>query len=204
MTKTALNSSIQEILTRNGIELSSQLAIDLLGLSDTKKAIRTVLNSPLVGDISYDSTIHSTDDITSLYCIRFNTYLPVSEFSKSTKTNYGYSKESKKGVKLWLHYDKKIKDLEEDILLEKNAVIDEIKTLAEAKVEIEELNTQITKLKELRGSSYSMEQFNNIFGDIKDTKESKDTKEQIKEITEQPTEIVKSFPSKTKKAKESK
>jgi len=178
MTKTALTSQITSILTKNGIELSSTLAMELLGLSAPKTPQRVSANLPLVGTVAYDSSVHSIDDITSVYCIRFDTYFPVTEFSKSTKTTYGYSKESKKGIKLWLHYDKKIKDLESDVLLEKNAVMDGVKTVEEAKEAIEAINLEITSLKELRSSPYSLEIFDSIFS-TKDTVEVIETKESV-------------------------
>lgn len=164
MTKTALNSSIESILVRNGIELSSQLAIDLLNLAAPKTTQRLQDNQPLVGDIIFNKDVHSIDDITSLYCLRFQRYFPVENFSKSSKTSFGYSKESKNGIKLWLHYDKQIKSLESEVLMEKNAVLDEVKTVQEAKEEIDALNIQIENLKEIRSGLYTQEQFDEVFG----------------------------------------
>jgi len=182
-TKTQLTKEITSILERNKIELSSELAKELLSLVAIKSPNRAQSNSPLVGEIPFDKSSHSINDITQIYCLRFQKYLPVEEFSKSSKTDFGYSKESKKGIKIWLHYDKLIKELQQSIAMEKDAVLDGVKTIDEAKVEIENLNKEITELQTLRSSAYSDELYNELFP----SKEEKEVPE------------IKETPKKTKK-----
>ena len=162
-TKTQLTKEITSILERNKIELSSELAKELLSLVAIKSPNRVKSNSPLVGEIPFDKSSHSINDITQIYCLRFQKYLPVEEFSKSSKTDFGYSKESKKGIKIWLYYDKLIKELQQSIAMEKDAVLDGVKTIDEAKVEIENLNKEIIELQTLRSSAYSEELYNELF-----------------------------------------
>lgn len=199
MTKTALNSSIESILVRNGIELSTQLAIDLLSLAAPKTPIRVQDNQPLVGTVPYNKDIHSIDDITSLYCLRFQKYFTVDKFNKSSKTSFGYSKESKNGVKLWIHFDKSIKALEAEISMEKDAVLDGVKTVEQAKEVIDSLNKEISNLKDLRGGVYTEEQFEEVFGISTDSTDTNIVEEQLQ--TEAPKEIVKKFPRKSKESK---
>lgn len=184
--KTQLTKEITSILERNKIELSSELAKELLNLVAIKSPNRAQSNSPLVGEIPFDKSSHSINDITEIYCLRFQKYLPVEEFSKSSKTEFGYSKESKKGIKIWLHYDKLIKELQQSITMEKDAVMDGVKTVEEAKIEIDNLNKEITELQTLRGSAYSDELYNELFPskevEVPETpKETKKSKKSNKE-----------------------
>ena len=198
MTKTALNSTIQEILTRNGIELSSQLAIDLLGLSIKAPRVVVPQNPPLVGEIPFDSLVHSIDDITDIYCQWFKEYKKVKNekgelnFSKSSKSKTGYHYECKEAESHWKLYAKDIAQIKEDILMEKNAVLDGIKTIEEAKEEIASLELKLNKLTDLRLNKVNYS---------KDLIESTEVPMSTKESIEQPIEIVKSFPSKTKESK---
>ena len=182
--KTQLTKEITSILERNKIELSSELAKELLNLVAIKSPSRAQSNSPLVGEIPFDKSSHSIDEITQIYCLRFQKYLPVEEFSKSSKTDFGYSKESKKGIKIWLHYDKLIKELQQSIAMEKDAVLDGVKTIDEAKLAIDELNKEVATLQTLRSSAYSDELYNELFPS--------------KEVTEVPE-----TPKETKKSKKS-
>lgn len=187
-TKTQLTKDITSILERNKIELSSELAKELLSLVAIKSPNRVQSNSPLVGDIPFDKSSHSINDITQIYCLRFQKYLPVEEFSKSSKTDFGYSKESKKGIKIWLHYDKLIKELQQSIAMEKDAVLDGVKTVDEAKIEIENLNKEITELQNLRSSAYSEELYNELFPLLIESSEIKESSEiiEVPEVKETP------------------
>ena len=155
--KLTLNTSISEILTRNGIELSSTLAIELLGLVSTSKSSKTkepkaLPNQPLVNGIEFNPEIHKPEDITEIFCQWFKEYRPVKNedgslnFSKSTKSKTGYHYESKEAEKHWKAYAKEIAQIKEDIILEKNAVLDGVKTVDEAKAEISILEAQLKQL----------------------------------------------------------
>ena len=148
MKKTELNLQITSILERNKIELSSELAKELLSLVavKTKSSSPKVDNPPLVGDRYYSELEHSISDITDLYCNWFKEYRPVSEFNKSTKSKTGYHYECKEAEKHWKQYAKDIAQCKEDITLEKNAVLDGVKTIEEAKAEISQLEAQLSQL----------------------------------------------------------
>ena len=137
MKKTELNSQIISILERNKIELSSELAKELLSLVEIKTKSSKEENLP-----KYDEN----NNITDLYCNWFKEYRPVSEFNKSTKSKTGYHYESKEAEKHWKQYTKDIAQVKEDITLEKNAVLDGVKTIEEAKAEISLLEAQLSQL----------------------------------------------------------
>lgn len=140
MKKTELNSQITSILERNKIELSSELAKELLSLVAVKtKSSNSNKEENLP---KYDEN----NNITDLYCNWFKEYRPVSEFNKSTKSKTGYHYESKEAEKHWKQYAKDIAQCKEDITLEKNAVLDGVKTIEEAKAEISQLEAQLSQL----------------------------------------------------------
>ena len=140
MKKEALHSSITSILERNKIELSSELAKELLSLVEIKtKSSKSIKEENLP---KYDEN----NNITDLYCNWFKEYRPVSEFNKSSKSKTGYHYESKEAEKHWKQYAKDIAQVKEDIILEKNAVLDGVKTIEEAKAEISQLEAQLSQL----------------------------------------------------------
>lgn len=140
MKKTELNSQITSILERNKIELSSELAKELLSLVEIKtKSSKSIKEENLP---KYDEN----NNITDLYCNWFKEYRPVSEFNKSSKSKTGYHYESKEAEKHWKQYAKDIAQVKEDITLEKNAVLDGVKTIDEAKAEIAHLETYLKQL----------------------------------------------------------
>lgn len=152
MKKETLNSQITSILERNKIELSSELAKELFALISKEKKPKSLKidNPPLVVDIPFSETEHSIADITHIYCNWFKEYRPISEFSKSTKSKFGYHYESKEAEKHWKLYAKDIAQTKEDIILEKNAVLDGVKTIEEAKKEIALSESKLSQLENNR------------------------------------------------------
>lgn len=140
MKKTELNLQITSILERNKIELSSELAKELLSLVAVKE--KSNKSSKEENLPKYDED----NNIVELYCNWFKEYRPVSEFNKSTKSKTGYHYECKEAEKHWKQYAKDIAQCKEDITLEKNAVLDGVKTIEEAKAEISQLEAQLSQL----------------------------------------------------------
>ena len=158
---TQISTKISEVLTKNGIQLSSTLAIELLALVSKEKAPKTpktLPNQPLVGTEIFNPEIHTIDDITSIYCQWFKEYRLVKNedntlnFSKSTKSKTGYHYECKEAEKHWKAYAKEIAQAKEDILMEKNAVLDGVKTVEEAKAEISALESLLHTLETNRAN----------------------------------------------------
>ena len=152
MKKENLNLTLTSILEKHGIDLSTELAKELLALSTPKTKSASNENLPLVGDRYYSELEHTLDDITDLYCNWFKSYVPLKDaegklnFNKSTKSKYGYHYECKEAEKHWKAYTKEIAQIKEDIDLEKNAVLDGVKTREEAKDEIAHLEARKAQL----------------------------------------------------------
>jgi len=108
----------------------------------------------------FPDKLDAKNNIAEIYCIRIGEYLPVEEFSKSSKTKNGYSKESKIGIKIWNIYNKEIQILKQNIVDIMSEVLEGTKTIEEAKQSKLDLETKISEIEEKRKNPYGLELFN--------------------------------------------
>lgn len=184
ISKSNISSLVSEILLKHNYSLDDDLSKDLLNLfskSKSNKAPKELEHQPLVDE---------NGNITHLYCRWFKEYRDVTEFNKSTKSKNGYHYECKEAEKHWKAYAKEIAQTKEDILLEKNAVLDGVKTIEQAKEEIALLEAKLSQLE--------LDRLNKINNPSLIIEESKEPT-----LVEDSKEIIKTFP-KSKKSKDSK
>lgn len=195
MKKTELKISLENILKRNGIELSSALAQDLLGLATIKaggvkreflpikfssyddilvlnevvhngvESFDEVENFLISRDVEFEvipdaidaDTFYSLENrFIASYCVWFKEYRPLGQFSINKRSPNNIHHESKEAENHWHEYGKRIKALDDDIILIKNAVIDEVYTPAEGKTKISEIEAVKVTLEENRKNKISI------------------------------------------------
>ena len=113
MKKAEMNTVLTNLLVKHNIDLSSALAIDLLGLS--------IATSKVVSQ-EFPPKYNEEGLMTHKYCLWHKEYEDITSFAKSSKSKDGYHYECKASSKQWLHYAKLIKELEENTTPEQQIV----------------------------------------------------------------------------------
>ena len=139
---------------------------------------------------------YENNQFTLSYCLWFKQYRELGRFSLSKRSSNGVHYESYEAEKHWAEYGKRIKALEEEITMTKNAVIDEVFTPAEGKEKIVELETQKALLVEYRKNKVSITDLEIAY---KDTFKHKEFGPQGTIATDTEPEVVEEVKPKTKK-----